>query len=366
MNTDLANRQGLKPVQTELERIEKIADKKQLAGMIGSLQGEGAPLALFRFSVQPDEKNASKMIAGAGQAGLSLPDRDYYIENTPRFEGIRKQYVEHMTRMFVLAGDTAERAAEEANAVLKIETALAQGSVSRVTLRDPEARYHIMTVKELEELSPDFQWPEYLAQLPVRKFKTLNVATPGFFRALDTEIQTEGLDRWKSYLRWQILHGYATYLSTDFDQENFNFFGKILAGQKEETPRWKQCTALTDSALGEAVGQDWVKKNFPPDAKASMDKLVVALEKALAEDIQTLLWMSDATKKAAAEKLKLVANKIGYPENWRDYSKLSVRTDDLIGNLSRNNVFQRNYNLAKLGKAPNPKEWSMTPPTVNA
>lgn len=366
MNTSLVDQKGIQPIQPIFDKIAALSDKKGLATLMGSLQSEGAQVVPFRFGVQQDEKDSSRQIAGTGQAGLSLPDRDYYIENSERFQTIRKQYVEHMTKMFQMAGDSAEQATAEAEAVLKIETALAKGSTARVVLRNPEARYHIMTLVQLQELSPEFQWSTYLKSLPIGKFETLNVSTPDFFKALNSEIETENLASWKSYLRWHVLTSNAEYLASKFDNEDFNFFGKVLNGQKMPTPRWRRCTVLTDSTLGEAVGQDWVKKNFPPAAKESMDKLVLALEKALGEDIQTLPWMSDATKKAAEEKLKLIRNKIGYPEHWRDYSKLTVHRDDLAGNVARGNVFHRNYNLNKLGKPVDEREWSMTPPTVNA
>src|SRR5258708_3921230 len=233
--------------------------------------------------------------------------------------------------MFILAGDSPEKAADEAAAVLKIETALAKGATSRTELREPKNRYHIYTVAQLEETTPTFDWPVYWKAIQIGHFDTLNVATPGFFKALNDEIQTEPVNAWKSYFRWHTIHSSATDLPKAFFDENFAFFGKELAGQREPTPRWKQCTAATDQALGEAVGQDWVKQNFPPAAKASMDKLVLALEKSLGDDIRTLPWMSDATKKAAEEKLKMIRNKIGYPEKWRDYSALAVDRDDLIG-----------------------------------
>ena len=198
------------------------------------------------------------------------------------------------------------------------------------------------------------------------QFDTINVATPDFFKQLNELVASEPVESWKSYLRWHTIHGSAGNLPKAFCDENFNFFGKTLAGQKEQTPRWKQCTAETDRALGEAVGQDWVKAHFPPKAKASMDQLVAALEKALAEDIKTLPWMSDDTKKAAEAKLALYRNKIGYPEQWRNYAALIVKRDDPLGNVHRDAVFQRNYNLNKLGKPVDEKEWGMTPPTVNA
>lgn len=366
MNTSLVEQKGITPIQPTLNRIAALAEKKQIAFLLGDLQSQGSQVGIFRFGVQQDEKDSTRQIAGTGQGGLTLPDRDYYIEKNPRFEAIRKQYIEHMTKMFVLAGDAQDKAAAEAEAVLKIETALAVGSTSRVELRNPEARYHILGVDELQKLSPSFSWQDYLKSVKIGKFETLNVSTPNFFKALNTELDSESLDAWKSYLRWRVLTEAAPYLSSKFDAENFNFTGKILGGQKEQAPRWKRCTILTDNALGEAVGQDWVKKNFPPAAKASMDKLVAALEKSLGEDIKTLPWMSDETKKAAEEKLKLFRNKIGYPEKWRDYSSLTVKADDFLGNLQRSSTFHRNYNLAKLGKPVDEKEWSMTPPTVNA
>jgi putative endopeptidase len=265
-----------------------------------------------------------------------------------------------------LAGDKPEDAAKEAASVMEIETAMAKASMSRTDLRDPEKRYHIFKLVDLEKISPDFDWGTYFKAIGIRPFDSLNVGTPDFFVAMSKLIGSEPMDAWKSYLRWHALHGRASNLPKAFFDEDFNFFGKTLQGQKEPQARWKQCSSMTDAALGEAVGQDWVKQNFPPAAKASMDKLVAALEKSLGDDIKTLPWMTDATKKAAEEKLALIRNKIGYPEKWRDYSKLKVSRDDLIGNVGRSVVFERNYNFDKLGKPVDEKEWQMTPPTVNA
>ena len=339
MNTDLVETQGLKPLEPALKRIAELKDGKQLATLIGTLAEEGSPAPLFRFGVGQDDKDSSKQIAQIGQGGLSLPDRDYYIKDTPRFQQIRTQYVAHVTRMFTLAGDTPERAATEAAAVMKIETALATASTDRTELREPEKRYHIYTLADFQKLAPDFDFAVYFKDVNIRPFETLNVSTPDFFKGLNNLIASEPVDAWKSYFRWHTLHASADNLPKAFFDESFDFFGKTLSGQKEPAPRWKQCTSMTDRALGEAVGQDWVKQNFPPAAKASMDQLVAALEKALGEDIQSLPWMTDATKKAAEEKLAMIRNKIGYPEKWRDYSALTVKRDDLIGNLHRNAVF---------------------------
>jgi putative endopeptidase len=366
MNTELIEQKGLKPLDAAFRRIDALKDPHQLGELMGELEAEGSVAPLFGFGVEQDEKDSSKQIADIGQSGLSLPDRDYYIVDNPHFKEIRRQYVEHMTKMFALAGDTPEKAAKEAASVLEIETALAKASTSRTDLRDPANRYHVYTVAELEKLTPELDYAVYFKDVKVRPFDTLNVATPEFFKGLSELIAKEPVEAWRSYFRWHALHTAASNLPKAFFDENFAFFGKTLAGQKEPTPRWKRCTAMTDAALGEAVGQDWVKLHFPPAAKASMDKLVAALEKSLGDDIRDLPWMSEATKKAAEEKLALIRNKIGYPEKWRDYSAMKVERGDLLGNLRRGSVFEDQWNLNKLGKPVDEKEWGMTPPTVNA
>ena len=279
--------------------------------------------------------------------------------------------------MFVLLGDSQDKAAEEAASVLKIETALAQGSMKREEMRDPAAVYHIMTIAQVQTLSPDFDWTALLAGAGVTGVKALNVSSPGYVKAVNSELDTESLAAIKSYMRWQVLHraagggggrggGGVGVLPQPFVDENFNFFNATLSGQKEQTPRWKRCTRLTDGALGEAVGQDWVKANFTADAKANMEKLVHALETALGEDIQALPWMSPETKVEAEKKLAAFRDKIGYPATWREYAALTVKRDDLAGNLERNAIFERKRNLSKLGKPVDETEWGMTPPTVNA
>ena len=366
MNTDLVEKKGLEPLEPSLKRIAELKDGKQLATLIGTLAEEGSPAPLFRFGVGQDDKDSSKQIAQISQGGLSLPDRSYYIDDSKRFVEIRKQYLEHLTKMFTLAGDTPDQAAKEAAAVMEIETALATASTDRTVMRDPEKVYHIYTLADFQKLTPDFDFAVYFRDVKIRPFETLNVATPDFFKGLNDLIAKEPVDAWKSYFRWHTIHASAENLPKAFFDESFDFFGKTLSGQKEPAPRWKQCTAMTDRALGEAVGQDWVKENFPPAAKASMDQLVAALEKSLGDDIKTLPWMTDVTKKEAEEKLSMIRNKIGYPEKWRDYSALKVKRDDLIGNLHRDAVFSRDYNLNHLGKPVDEKEWGMTPPTVNA
>jgi putative endopeptidase len=366
MDTSLVDKKGLTPLEPAFTAIHQLADVKQLPALLSELENHGTPDGFFNFGVGQDDKDYSKQIAQIFQGGLSLPDRDYYIVDSKRFTDIRAQYVEHVKKMFTLAGDSAEQADKEAAAVMEIETALAKASTSRTDLRSPANRYHIYTLVDFEAATPAFDWSTYFDSIGIGHFDTLNVATPDFFKTLNGLIQTEPLDSWKSYLRWHVLHGQAQNLPKAFFDANFDFFGKTLQGQKEPEARWKQCSSMTDRALGEAVGQDWVKQNFPPAAKESMDKLVAALEKSLGDDIKTLPWMTDNTKKAAEEKLAMIRNKIGYPEKWRDYSSVKVDSNDLIGNLHHSAVYERNYNFAKLGKPVDEKEWGMTPPTVNA
>ena len=366
MNTDEVEKKGITPIQPAWKEIAGLTDASQLPALLGELENQGTPDGFFNFGVGQDDKDSSKQIAEIYQGGISLPDRDYYIVDSARFKAIRAQYIEHLNKMFTLAGDTPEQAAKEAAAVMEIETALAKASTSRTDLRQPENRYHIFTVADFQKSASSFDWNTYFKAVGIDHFDTLNVATPNYFTALDELLKSEPLDSWKSYLRWHVLHGQARELPKTFFDENFAFFSKTLSGQEEPEARWKQCSSMTDRALGEAVGQDWVKENFPPAAKDSMDKLVASLEKSLGDDIKTLPWMGDDTKKAAEQKLAMVRNKIGYPEKWRDYSSVKVDAADLIGNEHHSAVYERNYNYAKLGKPVDEKEWGMTPPTVNA
>jgi putative endopeptidase len=366
MNTELVNQKGVAPLQSTLDTINAFSEKKQLAAVLATLEIRDGISGAFAFGVAQDQKDSQKQIAQAGQGGLGLPDRDYYLLDNPRMQKIRQDYIAHMSRMFQLSGDTQEKAAAEAQAVMAIETALAQGSMSRTDRRDPAKRYHIMTLAELEKLTPDFNWQSYLHGIDMGTFQTLNVSYPQFFTTMNTQITAQSLETWKSYLRWRAIHDAARWLPDAFVEENFKFYDTELLGQEEIAPRWKRCTQATDEGLGEAVGQDWVKKYFSPEKKANMLTLVSALEAALHQDIEQLPWMSDDTKKKALEKLALIRNKIGYPEHWRDYSTLEVKRDDLLGNIARASIFEDRRNLKKLGKPVDETEWGMTPPTVNA
>jgi putative endopeptidase len=371
MNVDLVDKLGVKPIEPELAVIDGWKDKGSFAALDLQLTREFGDAKLFSVAVEQDEKDSSQQILGSGQGGLTLPDRDYYLNDDARSVKLREQYLVHLKKMFALLGDSEEKASAEAAAVMRIETALAKGSMSRVDQRDPAKTYHVMTVAELNTLTPAFDWHSYLEGLGLYgdgtgKTKSVDIESPGYVKAVNEELTTESPDALKSYLRWQVVHKWARALSKPYREENFDFFSGTLNGQKEDQPRWKQCTALTDRALGEAVGQDWVQQNFPPDAKVNMEKLVAALEKALGEDIASLPWMSDATKKEAEAKLAAFRQKIGYPEKWRDYSSLTVKRDDFLGNSERFVLFSAKRNLAKLGKPVDETEWGMTPPTVNA
>ena len=366
MNVDLTNKLGAKPIEPALAKIAAFEDKSKLALLVSSLGNQdGVPL-FFGFSSQQDQKDSTRQIGGMRQAGLGLPDRDYYLKEDARSQKIREQYLAHMTAMFVLLGDSPEKAAVEAKSVMTIETALAKGSTPRVEMRDPANVYHVMTIAQVKTLAPGFDWQTYLAQNQLSGLATVNVATPQLFEAMDAVVNSSSVADLQSYMRWHVVHEYASILSDPFAKENFNFFEATLAGQKEQTPQWRRCTATTDRALGEAVGQDWVAKNFPPAAKQNMDKLVTQLMAALNKDISGLDWMSDATKVEAEKKLAAFRRKIGYPDTWRDYSKLTIRREDAVGNAERVAYFNKRHNLDKIGKPVNEREWGMTPPTVNA
>jgi len=366
MNTNLLDKLGASPIKPQLDAIAHLKSGKDFAALNLELEKRFGGGELIGVGVEQDEKDSTKQILATGQGGLSLPDRDYYLNTDDRSVTIRSQYVAHVTKMFVLLGDSPEQAQAEAAAVLKVETALAKGSMSRVERRDPANVYHIMTIAEAQEITPAYNWKLYLDGIGMGSVPSLNVSSPGYLKTVNAELDTESLDTLKSYLRWHTLHGSARSLSQPFRDENFAFFSATLGGQKQEQPRWKLCTAGTDRALGEAVGQDWVKQNFPPESKANMDKLVTNLEAALAQDIAQLPWMSDATKVEAKAKLDTLRRKIGYPEHWRDYSKLTIKRDDFLGNQERNAIFETNRDLAKYGKPVDETEWGMTPPTVNA
>ena len=356
---------GLKPLEDELGQIRGLRDKAQLAAVVARLQREGADV-MFQFSSGQDFKDSNQVIAQVDQGGLGLPERDYYLKQDAQSEELRRKYVEHVARMFVLAGETAAEAKAGAETVMKMETALAEGSLDIVSRRDPEKVYHKIATREMETLSPVFHWNEYLRASGAPEFASVNVAWPAYLEALNGAIERFSLADWKTYLTWHVLHAAAPLLPEAFVKENFDFYGKTLTGTTEIRPRWKRCADFTDAELGEALGKKFVEKTFGAEGKARTLKMVDALEKALGQDLEQLPWMTAETKKQALVKLRAIANKIGYPDQWRDYSSVAIRRDDPVGNTERANAFEFERQLNKIGKPVDRQEWGMTPPTVNA
>ncbi|HEY6339571.1 MAG TPA: M13 family metallopeptidase [Candidatus Sulfotelmatobacter sp.] len=359
---------GLKPLQPYLNAIAALQSKADIAPVAANAAytSHYRRSTLFVFGSDQDAKDSSQVIAQAFQGGLGLPDRDYYFKDDAKSQELRKQYVAHVQKMFELLGDKPETAAAESETVMRIETALAQGSLTRVEMRDPQKLYHKMTAAELQVLAPNFEWFAYFTQAGLPKLASLNVATPDYFKALSAEIDKEDLANWKTYLRWHLVHSAAPHLSSAFVNADFDFFGKTLQGSQQIEPLWKRCSKSVDNQLGEALGQAYVAKYFGPEAKQAALKMVKEIEAAMEQDINSLPWMSAATKPRALEKLHAVANKIGYPDKWRDYSKLEIIQGEAMGNVLRADQFEFNRVLAKIGKPVDRGEWGMTPPTVNA
>jgi putative endopeptidase len=365
MNDAEIEKEGIQPLQPEFDRINAISNLQQLEAEVARLQAMGVGV-MFRFGSTQDYKNSTQVIGIAGQGGIGLPDRDYYLNPDERSQKIRAAYVEHVANMFKLLGDDPDTAAKEGRAVMDIETSMAKASMSRVEMRNPEAHYHKMDVAGLQALTPDFSWKAYLTDIGYPDVSTINVAQPDFFKGLASELKSVSLADWKAYLRWHLISTAAPALSTKFVEENFNFYGRTLTGAKEMLPRWKRCVQATDRQLGEALGQKYVARAFPPEAKAAALKMVHNLVNALHDDIQTLPWMSEATKKEATLKLSHIMLKVGYPDKWRDYSDYKVDRGPYVENYLRGDAFRFRYDMNKIGKPVDRGEWGMTPPTVNA
>jgi len=352
-----------KPLRPVLDQIQQLHSRRDIASVVAAMVSNDV---LFHFRSDQDYKDSTQVIAEADQGGLGLPDRDYYLKTDAKSVELRKAYVAHLQKMFELLGDKPAAAATGAQTVMRIETALATGSLTRVERRDPQKLYHKMTIQQLSALNPAFQWKVYFAKVGLSSVEALNVETPGFFKTLNAELRKESLASWKTYLRWHLVNANAPFLSSDFVNADFEFYGKTLQGAQELEPRWKRCVGYADNDLGEALGQVYVERNFSPEAKQRAQKMVKEIEDAMGRDIDSLSWMTPATKQQAQEKLHTVANKIGYPDKWRDYSALNIARDDEMGNVLRSREFEFHRQLAKIGKPVDRGEWQMTPPTVNA
>ena len=363
MNESAVDKAGYTPIQPALQQIQAIGEKSALAAELARFHNQGID-SFFRFNSAPDFDNARMTIADVDQGGLGLPDKSYYL-NEKDVE-TRDKYAAHISRMFQLIGVSKADAAVKAKAVLALETSLAKTSLDRTARRSPRLLHHRMTVAELAALAPSFDFKQYFSGRQSPAFDSLNVSVPDFFKSLGAVIDSTSLDDLKSYLAWNYVNHYATELSKPFVDADFDFYEHFLNGAKELQPRWKRCVQLTDRNLGDAVGQKYVEKAFPGQSRERTRRLVAIIEKEMAADIDSLTWMSAATKEQSLLKLKGVTNKIGYPEKWKDYSSVSIVDGNLIADVRNAREFEVQRNLKKIGKPVDRAEFGMTPPTVNA
>jgi putative endopeptidase len=355
---------GLAPLRPELDRIAALATAEDLQSEIAHLQmlGVAAPLQL---SEMQDFKDSTRVIAVALQGGLGLPNRDYYLKDDPSFIAARNEYVLHVARMLALLGDSPTAAEQESKAVMALETRLAQGSMPDVEQRDPRAIYHPMTLAKASSLTPHLNWRALWQGLGHPEIQSLNVAMPGFFKTVDREVNGTPLGEWKTYLRWQLIDAYAAYLPAAFVNEGFHM-RSVLTGAQELQARWLRVLTAEDEALGFALGEMYVARNFSPAARQAAIAMVERIRAALRSDLQTLAWMSPATRAAAVEKLQQMTLRIGYPDRWRDYSALVIERGPYALNVLRGREFEQRREFDKIGKPVDRSEWSMTPQTVNA
>jgi putative endopeptidase len=366
MDEPAVEKLGAAPLVERLAEVQALGSKPALAAWLGRNLPAAPTALLFTYSSAQDYKHASDEIAEIDQGGLGLPDRDYYLKKDARSVKLRADYQAHVQAMLALAGLPAAAAASGAKTVLRLETALAEASQSRVERRNPDNLYHPMTLAELAKSSPDFGWDAFFRESGAAPPARLNVASPRYVKALGRLIKSEDLAAWKAYLTWHVTSAKARQLSAAFVNQDFAFYGKTLQGKEALAPRWKRCTQQVDEGIGEALGRVYVEKFFPPAAKERAKHMVLAIQSAMDREIGLLPWMSDATKARAREKLHAMANKIGYPDRWRDYSKLEIKPGDALGNFERAEAVEYRRELAKIGQPVDRGEWSMTPSTVNA
>jgi endothelin-converting enzyme/putative endopeptidase len=367
---------GLKPLKPELDRIAALKSKKEITLEVAHLQhlypgawqfGDNQSSSpLFGFTGQQDYDNASMVVAQFDQGGLSLPNRDYYLNTDEKSKELLTKYRAHIQKMFALAGESESQAAADAGTVIELETAMAQAQMDNIKRRDPKNINNKMTLAQVRALAPSIDWDGYLKAVQAPPSDHYIVTSPDFFRAEEKLLAAHPLAHWQTYMRWQVIHHSAPYLTKAFVDENFDFFAHTLAGAEQQLPRWRRCVHAADRDLGEALGQAYVDRAFPPESKARTLEMVHAIETALSADIQSLNWMSPATKEQAIVKLKGIEDKIGYPSHWRDYSSVKVVRDSYLTNVAQATSFEFERWIAKIGKPVDRGEWTMTPPTINA
>jgi len=363
MDTNRLEELRFDPITNDLGRIEAIKTTEDLFGLLARFHNEGAG-GIFSAGVGPDARQSTLYALELEQGGLSLPDRDYYLK--PEFAKYRQAYRDHLAKMFALLGETPDAAATHAEVVFDVERDLARASRTRVELRDPIKNYNKFTKTDLLEKNRAIAWQVYLSERSLGGVSYAIIGQPEFFDAVDKMVQSRPLSDWKVYLRWHVLHGSAPFLCQDAEVENFNFFGKFLSGQPEQEPRWKRAFHTLNGTIGEAVGQLYVEKYFPPEAKARMKDLVENLKTVFRDHLEKVDWMTGETRAKALAKFARFTQKIGCPDKFRDYSSIELRPDDFLGNVRRAQAFEVHRQTVRVGQTVDRTEWGMTPPTVNA
>ncbi len=371
MDEGTVEKRGIKAIQPELDAIARVHSPKDLTPLLARLQltyfqysNNSSMLFSARSTQDPDD--SEHVIADVGQGGLGMPDRDYYTKDDAKSKETRERYVQHVQKVFELIGDTPAAASKNADTVMRLETAMAKASLTRVERRDPHKLVHKMKVADLATLAPNFDWAAYYRETGYPDFAILNVDAPEFIKEINTLLSSESMENWKTYLRFHVADTSSPYLSSKFVEENFEFYRKYLRGAKEMQPRWRRCVQYVDYDLGEALGQVYVARVFSPELKQSTVDMVRGIEEAMGERIRGLDWMSPETKQEALVKLAGVRNKVGYPEKWRDYSSVNIVRDDFAGNVERTHQFESRRDINKIGKPVDHGEWDISAPTVDA
>ena len=377
VDEDTINKAGITPLQPTLDSIAKLHDKGQLPELVARLHQMIRPAnlnfidaqyqgILFGFYAAPGFDDASTNLAVLDQSGMNMPSREFYLKDDEKSKQIREQYVKHVASMLRLSGEPEAQAADDAKTVLAMETKLANANMDIVLRRDPKNVNHKMSLQQVQALTPSFDWKHYLSAMHAPISPVYMVTAPEFFQGMEKLVASEPMEHWRAYLRFSIVHLMASSLSHPFVDENFNFYGTVLSGAQKLPPRWRRCSGYADADLGDAVGQAYVAKYFPPENKERMLQLVKAVEAALHRDIDAAAWMSATTKERAHAKLNAQVDKIGYPDHWHDYSSLAIKRDDFLGNVARASAYEIHRRMSLFGKPVDRHEWNMTPPTVNA
>jgi len=367
MNEPVIEALGSTPLDEDLQAIDRLQDKRDLAAVIGQLIGHTDATAFFvALGSEQDAQESSAMIGAVYAGGLGLPDRDYYLEEDGQKEATRRAYLVHVAAMFALLGQSPEQARHSAVTVMRMETGLASATLTLVDRRDPHKVYNRKTLPELAQLAPGFDWQTLFDKAGLDPRPWLNLSQPDFVVAMQATIERESLDDLKTYLRWGLINTRAQLLSKPFRDEDFAFNGAHLRGIREQQPRWRTCVSQVDAQLGEALGREFAERNFPPELRDKALRMTLQIQQAMAARIDQIGWMSPKTRAQAHEKLKKMRNKIGYPESWRDYSSIRISRDDYFGNVTRATGFELQRQMARIGKPVDREEWFLTPATVNA